>query len=244
MKLERCANGHFYDGDLYSSCPHCAAGIPNSPVGNDVTVPVNSPTTNNYAWQDVTVPATMSGASEGIKIGYGGNEGEETTVAMPINNIPSGNTSDDEEVTIGYFSPDIHTNYSDPFSGDTLAQVEPHNPTVGWLICISGIHAGKDFQLHEGMNFIGRNDIGKNSIALSGDTSVSKEKHAIVAYDPVGNTFTAIIGSSASQYYLNGKPVYTPSELKKYDILTVGKEQLMFIPLCDDVFNWDKYLKK
>ena len=50
MKLERCANGHFYDGDLYSSCPHCATGIPNSPVGNDVTVPVNSPTTNNYTF--------------------------------------------------------------------------------------------------------------------------------------------------------------------------------------------------
>ncbi len=23
MKLQRCANGHFYDGDKYPTCPHC-----------------------------------------------------------------------------------------------------------------------------------------------------------------------------------------------------------------------------
>jgi len=26
MKVEKCVNGHFYDKDTYSECPHCAAG--------------------------------------------------------------------------------------------------------------------------------------------------------------------------------------------------------------------------
>ena len=25
MNLKRCDNGHFYDGDKFQSCPHCAA---------------------------------------------------------------------------------------------------------------------------------------------------------------------------------------------------------------------------
>ena len=29
MKLQRCANGRFYDGDKYPTCPHCQdAGLP------------------------------------------------------------------------------------------------------------------------------------------------------------------------------------------------------------------------
>ena len=23
MNLQKCSNGHYYDGDVYSSCPHC-----------------------------------------------------------------------------------------------------------------------------------------------------------------------------------------------------------------------------
>lgn len=26
MKLTRCNNGHYYDADTYSSCPHCGGG--------------------------------------------------------------------------------------------------------------------------------------------------------------------------------------------------------------------------
>lgn len=25
MKLTKCSNNHFYDGDKYSQCPHCGA---------------------------------------------------------------------------------------------------------------------------------------------------------------------------------------------------------------------------
>ncbi len=27
MKLTKCSNGHFYDSDIYSSCPHCGGGV-------------------------------------------------------------------------------------------------------------------------------------------------------------------------------------------------------------------------
>ena len=44
MKLTRCDNGHFYDGDKYAQCPHCgklepiAASIPvvQSPIQHSV----------------------------------------------------------------------------------------------------------------------------------------------------------------------------------------------------------------
>lgn len=35
MKLTKCSNGHFYDGDAYSSCPHCANNM--EPVNHTVS---------------------------------------------------------------------------------------------------------------------------------------------------------------------------------------------------------------
>lgn len=34
MNLTRCAQGHFYDGEKYPSCPHCAgaAGMVDTPT--------------------------------------------------------------------------------------------------------------------------------------------------------------------------------------------------------------------
>ena len=36
MKLDRCKNGHFYDGDKFNRCPHCDAAMDVSP---NVTIP-------------------------------------------------------------------------------------------------------------------------------------------------------------------------------------------------------------
>lgn len=42
MKLQRCANGHFYDGDKYPTCPHCQdAGLPGFKDDETVTQPLN-----------------------------------------------------------------------------------------------------------------------------------------------------------------------------------------------------------
>lgn len=109
-------------------------------------------------------------------------------------------------------------------------------PVVGWLVALTGSHKGKDFRLEAGRNCIGRGP--DMDVALIGETSVSRDKHAIIVYEPVQNIFLAVPGDARELFYLNGKVVLTPQEIKKGDRLSVGQVELMFIPCCDEGFNW------
>ena len=128
-------------------------------------------------------------------------------------------TEKDFQETIGYF-------------GDIEVQ-----PVVGWLVAVAGNNYGMDFKLRTGRNFIGRSH--EMDIALTGDTSISRDKHAVVLYEPKSNIFLVQPGASKELCYLNGKVVLSAMELNAYDVLTLGETQLMFIPCCSEKFNWD-----
>ena len=51
MNLTKCANGHYYDADKYSSCPHCSK---TNDTEDDVTI--------NMEQAGATVPHTPSPA--------------------------------------------------------------------------------------------------------------------------------------------------------------------------------------
>ncbi len=109
-------------------------------------------------------------------------------------------------------------------------------PVVGWLVCTSGTHYGKDYRLKSGRNFIGRSR--DMDVSLDGDKSVSREKHAAIIYEPKQNIFLAQPGDSKALFYLNGNVVLTPVEIKKNDRIQVGNAELMLIPCCDTAFEW------
>ena len=111
-------------------------------------------------------------------------------------------------------------------------------PVVGWLVCIEGNDRGRDFRLHTGYNTIGKNP--GNDVCISGDNYVSRERHAMIAYDQEENLFFLAPGTSVNLVRLNGKVLMTPSEIKANDILTIGRSKLMFVPLCTESFNWRK----
>lgn len=111
------------------------------------------------------------------------------------------------------------------------------DPVVGWLVCVEGPERGRDYRLHAGRNFVGRSP--QMHIALTGDTTVSREKHCVVVYDPRANAFRVAPGESASLTYRNGTSVDVPTALAPYDRIEVGKTVLLFLPLCSDRFSWD-----
>jgi hypothetical protein len=118
-------------------------------------------------------------------------------------------------------------------------------PCVGWLVCIEGEHYGESFTLKSGRNFVGRNT--NMDVSLAGDMSVSRERHAIIIYEPKAKIFIAQAGDSKELFYLNEKVVLNNEELKNYDILSVGNEKLLFIGLCGQKFCWEdtrKYEEK
>lgn len=115
-------------------------------------------------------------------------------------------------------------------------------PVVGWLVGIEGEHMGEDFRLTSGKNFIGRSS--SMDVSLTKDKSVSRDKHAIVLYEPKTHMFLVSPGESRELCYLNGSVVLAAQEMKRNDVLTVGDSRLMLFPCCDAAFNWDSIAKK
>lgn len=138
---------------------------------------------------------------------------------------PVSNQDVDTNKTIGYFSKAIGT-----------------DPVVGWLVCIEGEYFGESFKLKSGRNFIGRSS--SMDIVLGGDTTVSRDRHAIVVYEPKGRIFFAQPGDSKELFYLNEEVVLNNVVLKANDIISVGNTKLMLIPCCGPNFSWDELKKQ
>lgn len=115
-------------------------------------------------------------------------------------------------------------------------------PPVGWLICIKGVYVGRAFECKTGRNRIGRN--GNMDICLLDDTSVSRETHALIIYEPKQRVFYLQVGTSDGLTYHNGNYVFDHSELHAYDKIELGKAEFLFLPLCGDQFTWDDYTKR
>ena len=115
-------------------------------------------------------------------------------------------------------------------------------PVVGWLVCIEGPEKGKDFRIYGRNNTVGRSE--KMDICLKGDSTISRENHARLAYDEKHNAFHLIPAESTNTIYLNDEPVYVPAKLTSYDVIEFGDCKLVFVPFCNERFTWQTGLKQ
>ena len=112
------------------------------------------------------------------------------------------------------------------------------DPVVGWLVCVAGPDRGRDFRLHAEKNFIGR--APNMDVCVAGDETVSRERHAMVIFDPKKQVFWAVPGDAAGLVYLNGDIVHSPTEIKRDEVLEVGHTKLVLIPFCGDKYAWSR----
>ncbi|MBO5303944.1 MAG: FHA domain-containing protein [Lachnospiraceae bacterium] len=172
---------------------------------------------------------------------------------------PTGNTSSQSMATSQPMAAPLSVATSQPFastqtpamqqtvaSQPAKAVTKPVNkvstPCVGWVIALNGEHVGTDFRLKVGKNFIGRG--AQMDIALTEDKSVSRDKHAIVVYEPKAHLYLMQPGESSSLVYKNDELVLSPVNLAPYDRITVGDVDLLFMPLCGEDFNWSDWFEK
>jgi hypothetical protein len=80
-------------------------------------------------------------------------------------------------------------------------------------------------------------------IALTGDKSVSRDRHAIIIYEPRKHTYLIQPGESSGLVYRNDDLVLDPVQIEAHDKITVGDVDLLFIPLCSENFNWENQLE-
>lgn len=261
MNLCRCENGHFYDKEKYASCPHCTGGSAadsglTEAFTNDVTQPLTQPGMPGFIprendteqYDPMDLPLSDKSADEKTEAVYQPFE-ETPTVPLTIPlTVPIGMEDDDYTVGIydDFFQPSpakntgqaIPARMPEPMSAAGKAAA----PCVGWLIALGGEHVGTDFRLKAGKNFIGRSS--RMDVALTEDKSVSRDRHAIVVYEPKAHLYLVQPGESSSLVYKNDEVVLTPMQLEPYDLVTVGDVDLLFMPLCGTRFNWGDHFKK
>lgn len=216
MNLQRCEKGHFYDGEKFQTCPHCAA------VGGDM---------------NLTMPYAEPGGA------YNQMPNEPVTVAMYQQpggpESAAGNLSLQDAVSRAMTAPAPVQDEEKTIS--IYQAVKGIDPVAGWLVCIEGSDFGGSYTIKSGKNFIGR--ASNMDIVIHGDNSISREKHAILLYEPKRRDFIAQPGESRELFYVNDEVVLNSVKLKQYDILTIGNTRLMFFPCCGENFSWDDYKK-
>ncbi len=213
MNLVRCNNGHFYDSESFGACPHCSGG---GAANSDLTMPLQQ-SGNDEVTVALTSPPPPQGAPASVPVSGASSLQDAVNAAVQT---PSAPVIDDDNKTVGFFSSAIGK-----------------EPVVGWLVCIKGEHFGEDFRLKSGRNFIGRS--GDMDVSITKDNTVSRERHAVVVYEPRGNLFLMQPGDSKELCYLNDNVVLSPQPLKSHDKILIGKTELMFVPCCVDTFVWE-----
>lgn len=235
MNLKRCENGHFYDAEKFQVCPHCAAiGGENNATASfggqasgdmePFTVPIRQPGMGNMQ----PIPGSMQSGMGNMQQGIGNAQptqfSENMSLKAAVGQAMAGSQGlqEDDGRTISIYQ--------------TKIGIEP---VTGWLVCVEGAAFGESFQLKSGRNFIGRAQ--SMDIVIAGDNSISREKHAIILYEPKKREFIAQAGESRELFYLNDEVVLNPVRLKQHDIVTVGNTKLMFFPCCSEKFSWEDY---
>ncbi len=158
----------------------------------------------------------------------GGGADEEKTA------LYSSASNNDDEKTV--YNPSSSNVSNEPAENSQ----DPSQPILlaGWLAIISEKGRGTSYTLTFGMNTIGRAE--KNHISIqNGDSSISREKHALIIYDYTNNIFFIKHGDGQFLSYVNGEVLLDTRQLKANDKIKVGSTELIFIPLCSDDFNWE-----
>lgn len=112
------------------------------------------------------------------------------------------------------------------------------NFPVGWMVVVSGPGRGASFPLYDGVAKIGRGE--DQAIALNfGDSAISRENHAAVAYDSEQNAFYIGQSGKANLVRLNNKPLLSTEQIRSGDQVRLGETTLRFVALCGEDFSWD-----
>lgn len=236
-----CVKGHFYDGDKYEECPHCAAGVEairqdpfsvrRSEAETEEEKGGKAKRERGGLFHRREKKPTMAettflpadSVEETVLLQENAEETPQQSVSPSLREAfaASAQTEEggDEGKTVGYFS------------------VGRTEPPVGYLICTAGEDYGVGFLLKSGSNSLGRS--ASMDVTIT-DGKVSREKQAFVLYEPMKREFYLKPGEGAGLCYLNGELVLGPVKMKAFDLIGMGDTRLMLVPVCCEKFSWEE----
>lgn len=227
MEIVRCKNGHSYDPSVTPECPECARL-----KALEGTVPFESAGAPTWAPAQ-TEAAEDIGKTQPVHL-FGDTEGKRTQPQTDALDRAKQKSwwEQDSYRDVGSSRNDFVTRPAGYGEGKDMM------PVVGWLVCISGPSKGQDYRIHSDNNYIGR--AAYMDIAITGDDTISRENHAILAYDTREKLYYFAPGSGRGIVRLNGKAVLMMTELHAYDKIEIGRSILIFVPLCGEKFSWEE----
>ena len=110
-------------------------------------------------------------------------------------------------------------------------------PVVGWLVAMNGVHRGDDYQIRGYNTMIGR-DRG-NKIVLTGDDCISRTHCSIRHYADNRSFYIYNANEASNPVYVNSEPLHEHAQLHAYDVIKIGRTELLFVPLCGREFSWN-----
>lgn len=214
MEIMKCVNGHSYDPSVTPECPECAR------LRAQGTVPLEDGRQDMYDKTEPVIRRTEPvKRMEPARNTNGPAEDYEKT--MPVDYRKKMKKEEDKK----------------PEGREAENSVpEEIRPVTGWLVCVEGASKGKDYAIHAEYNYIGRSTA--MDICIQGDQTISRENHAIIAYDTQERMFYFAPSGGGSIVRVNGKAVLSNVELQAYDRLTIGKSEFLFLPFCGEKFEW------
>ena len=270
MGYVKCKNGHLYNPSVTPTCPQCAADAgENNFEGYGATEPVSPPSMGG-GYVSATEPfngprfSSGNGGFSTTEPGFGsltytaenadfnkttplGDKEPDFFSPMPPTEPLSsfggtsrsgGEFSSEMPVTMPLGFQERFPPVPDPQVTKPTYPAYPFRPVVGWLVCVEGADRGRDYQIRDGYNTIGRDP--SNDIAIQNDNFISREKHAMIAYDRREKVFFFGPAEGRNIVRLNGKLLMQASEIHPYDIIDFESTKLMFVPFCGERFNWDE----
>ena len=250
MELKQCKNGHLYDPSITPECPECAAqGLPQEdsehygktmPLGGgSFDQPVAAmPDSRSTEPLESSAPLFDSYSAWDDKRAFAYAPSEPIGKTQPL--IKNTQPLEPGYGPAGMGYPGKPS--ADPYGGTQplhrpTVDMNPHVPLVtGWLVCVDGPGKGRDYRLHEDYNYIGRSP--EMDVSILDDMYISREKHAIIAYDNQERKFYFAPYGGASMVRQNGKVVLNSVELAAGDRLQIGRSTFCFVPFCGEAFQW------
>ena len=265
----RCPKGHFYNGNLFDSCPHCADGLAEGPTehvwgsGVSSTVKEEKHTTSKQR-QGLSIwkkkEKLIEKEQEKVQAA---KQGEKKTERMNVwEEEPAPQQKEEnkpaESGNMGggyvYQQAPVQENRSSLQAGLAQAARPVENldegKTVGYFhtngheeppVGYLICTAGDDY----GKGFLlksGNNNVGRSSTmdVIVMDPKVSREKQLSVIYEPLKREFYVKPGDGSALTYCNDELVLGVRKLQSHDVIAVGDTKLMLIPVCSERFSWDE----
>ena len=116
-----------------------------------------------------------------------------------------------------------------PASGDAKRYV------VGWLIGLSGASRGESYAVRIGRNILGRDR--RSDIVINDDQASSH--HADLVFRPEERRFILMDHNSTNGTYVNETEIEPRRDLSNKDVVRIGSQKFLFVPLCHEGFYWD-----